>query len=142
MVLRDDGLPRPTLPGAMKLTVLSPDRQKLVALIPDWEKECRAAGIVPGVKALADETLRGIEVFDPRTWRSWRLLRLPPDITRPNGTCIALLAEYTGKRAWELSRTLIALSRRSRSFERASSEFPLTSSRSPTMAVTGLSPRS
>jgi len=99
VVLQGDGLPRPTLPGGMKLTVLSPDRQKLVALIPDWEKECRAAGMVPGAKARADETLHGIEVFGPPNVEKLATTPFKADTTRPNGTCIVLLAEYKMKRA-------------------------------------------
>lgn len=40
-------LPVVTLPGGMKLTLLSPTPEKLQALKPQWEKECAKAGLEP-----------------------------------------------------------------------------------------------
>jgi hypothetical protein len=51
-------LPRVDLAGGMTLTLLSPDREKLTALIPVWERECKKAGLIPGADAQPSETPR------------------------------------------------------------------------------------
>jgi len=95
-----------TLPGGMRLTLLSPRQEQLTALRPVWDAACRKAGIVPGVSA-ADDSRRLDE--DDTQLESDDLLGDPdpeqlaarpyrPDRARPNGSSIALLAEYAGRR--------------------------------------------
>lgn len=95
--LRGNALPKVKLAGGMTLTLLSPDRQKLLELIPTWEKECRDAGLIPGSKARRKE-LPGLEEFGPIDVDALATTKFDPDTTRPNGTSIALIAEYAGKR--------------------------------------------
>lgn len=95
----DDGnLPTRTLPGGMKLTVLSPDTNKLKKLIPKWESECEEAGLQPGIEARVAE-VEGMEHFGGRpNVETLASHPLKPDTTLPNGSSIALLAEYDGIR--------------------------------------------
>lgn len=91
----DDGvLPTVRLAGGMTLTLLSPDAEKLAKLAPQWMKECEAAGLQPGVKARRIEiegleTLGGLPDVEKLAARP-----LKPDTTLPNGSSIALLADY------------------------------------------------
>jgi beta-lactamase superfamily II metal-dependent hydrolase len=86
------------VPGGLTLTLLSPDRQKLIQLIPTWEKECREAGIIPG-KPAKRSTPPGLEEFGAVDVEQLAAMPFVPDATRPNGTSIAVLARYGGKRA-------------------------------------------
>lgn len=108
LVVPDAGpLPLFTLPGGMRLTLLSPRQEQLDALRPVWDAACRKAGIVPGVAA--DDDGRRLEEVDAEQ-ESDDLLGDPDpeqlaarpykaDRARPNGSSIALLAEYGGRRA-------------------------------------------
>lgn len=96
----DDGSPvrLPDLPGGLAMTVLSPDRDKLLRMQPVWERECRKAGIVPG-EGRTDEptTPPGLESY------GFDLEELegrvtPRDGAPANGTSIALLAEFGERR--------------------------------------------
>jgi len=91
-------LPTIELEGGFTLTVLSPDAEKLEKLIPRWEKECRDAGLMPGIEARLEE-VEDLERFGGRP-NVERLIGKPlnPDTETPNGSSIALLAEYRGKR--------------------------------------------
>jgi hypothetical protein len=91
----------------MRLTLLSPYQEQLDALRPAWDAACRKAEIVPGV-ATADDRSRLDE--DDAGQESDDLLGDPDpeqlaarpykaDRARPNGSSIALLAEYGGRRA-------------------------------------------
>lgn len=88
------------LPGGMTITLLSPDARRLKALKPGWERECRRAGIVPSAGAEgapqkedddADEAFGG-------SLRDLAETRTREDAAAPNGTSIAFLAEYDGRR--------------------------------------------
>lgn len=97
--VEDDGtLPTRTLAGGLTLTVLSPDSSKLEKLISKWEAECADAGLVPGIEARIQE----VEELEPLGGRPnvETLVGHPlkPDTTLPNGSSIALLAEYEGVR--------------------------------------------
>lgn len=91
-------LPVVTLSGGMKLTLLTPSPERLLALIPAWVAECRRAGLVPGERGLeldedVDEDILGLDV---------ELLAEAPfreDTAAANGTSIAFVAEYDGQRA-------------------------------------------
>ncbi len=92
-------LPVVELPGGMRLTVLAPDGEALRRLAPEWEKACRAAGIMPG---------QGAPIVRPGWQRGELLGRFDPDLLAgapfsedrgaPNRAGIALLAEYDGRR--------------------------------------------
>ncbi|MGA2686701.1 MAG: hypothetical protein ABSE85_01395, partial [Candidatus Korobacteraceae bacterium] len=87
-----------TLAGGLKLTLLSPNRKKLESLVPVWEKSCREAGLIPGVKARRAEAARGLESFGHIDIDKLAALPFQEDHSEPNGTSIALLAEYRNKR--------------------------------------------
>jgi beta-lactamase superfamily II metal-dependent hydrolase len=91
--------PAIVLAGGLTLRVLSPDRQKLAALIPRWERECRHAGLLPGAAARRLPAPEGFERMGAVNIA--RLAQEPfvPDGGAPNGSSIAVLAEYAGRRA-------------------------------------------
>lgn len=100
-------LPALPLLGGMKLTLLSPMQAHLDVLQPVWEAACRKAGIVPGAATAADNA-RLDEVEEPAEEDDVlgdpdvaQLAAAPfkPDRAKPNGSSIALLAEYDGRRA-------------------------------------------
>lgn len=99
VAIRGAALPKKKLAGGLMLTVLSPDRQKLIDLIPTWEAECREAGLVPGAKARRKALRRGLEEFGGPNVELLAAAKFADDSTKPNGSSIALLAEYDGKRA-------------------------------------------
>jgi len=97
----------PSLPGGMQLTLLSPTQGQLDRLRPVWEAACRKAGIVPGAATAAD-TVRLDEVEEPEEDEDilgepdvsqLAATRFMPDRAKPNGSSLALLAEYDGRRA-------------------------------------------
>lgn len=94
----DDGEPveLPTLPGGMVMTVLSPDRRKLERMIPEWEKACARAGLVPGGLRADGEPRRGLESLGTDL-EALAAMRTKDDGAAANGTSIALLAEYGGR---------------------------------------------
>lgn len=95
----------PTLPGGMQLTLLSPGQGQLDRLKPAWDAACRKAGIIAGAATAADAE-RIDEVERPRADHLLgeldiaRLAARPfqPDGSKPNGSSVALLAEYAGRR--------------------------------------------
>ncbi|WP_295419779.1 MBL fold metallo-hydrolase [Sulfurovum sp.] len=93
------------LPGGMKLTLFSPTQKALSDLKPHWFKEAKKAGL------LVDNKLPYKKDLDTCPSRSKRLSRrmLPdidalaktsfePDSSLTNGSSIAFLAEYAGKK--------------------------------------------
>ena len=96
----DAELPEFTTPAGLKLTVLSPTRGTLESLRRDWDKAVKEAGFNPGNRAQALAQLKTQKRLGPP--RQDRL----GDESRPseldsssnNGSSIALLAEYDGKR--------------------------------------------
>ena len=95
----DNGeLPQVDLAGGLTVTLLSPDSEKLAKLKPQWLKECEKAGLQPGIEARRSEiegleTLGGIPDVENLAAKP-----LKPDTTLPNGSSIAILAEYDGMR--------------------------------------------
>lgn len=94
-----------TLPGGMRLTVLSPDSHQLTRLRDRWEEVVRAAGLEPGTPAapLAERARRkGVALeIDDRLGEGSRLRSLAEepyeeDESPANGSTIALLAEFGG----------------------------------------------
>jgi hypothetical protein len=87
-----------TIPGGLSLKLVSPDRPKLEALIPRWKDECQKAGLVLGVKPSAPPREPGIEAFGALDIEELAATPFEPDASEPNGTSIAVLAEFDGKR--------------------------------------------
>lgn len=90
----DEDLPEVMLPGGMTLTLLSPYWEQLERMKTAWENECRKAGIRPGAYVddlTIDDTL-GENVDQLAN------LKFVPDTAPANGSSIAFLAEYEGKR--------------------------------------------
>lgn len=108
LVVPDTGplTPLLTLPGGMQLTLLSPGQGQLDKLKPVWDAACRKAGIVPGAATAADAAALGeageapSDDFKLNTpdLRQLAASAFKPDQARPNGSSIALLAEYDGRR--------------------------------------------
>lgn len=100
----DDPLPEHVLPGGLKLTILSPDARKLLKLKPRWEAECKEAGILPG--GLGDDPnavkkpkkRRMLEAFGGESLAELAKVASAADTAKANGSSIALIAEYDGKR--------------------------------------------
>lgn len=95
----DDPLPVVELPGGMVLTLLSPTRRALAELRPVWKAEVEKAGMVPG-QAAEDERaaapdLLGEEALDPEALAEETFKE---DGSEANGSSIAFLAEFDGKR--------------------------------------------
>jgi hypothetical protein len=86
------------LKGGLQLTILSPTREKLEALIPKWEKECTEAGLMPKSKAERSDPPDGVESFGSFKMEKAAEEPFEKDPSIPNGSSIALLAEYEGKR--------------------------------------------
>lgn len=105
-VVRGHGkLPSYTLPGGMKLTLLSPNTKSLNKMAKAWEKAVKKAGINPGDLEAAWKALAKRKQFVPKEG----LLGTSPNLDEllkaefmndqaaPNGSSIAFLAEYADK---------------------------------------------
>ena len=95
VVVDTDPLPVYTLPGGMKLTLLSPTPTQLKKLAPVWTKEMKKYGLEPGTRVDYRQFLKAT----PSTSTDVDVLADTPfdgDNGLPNGTSIALLAEFGG----------------------------------------------
>ncbi len=93
-------LPAHTLPGGMKLTLLSPGKQELAALRPIWETECKEAGLDPAKPR--EQPLPAPPGFEAMGVLDIEKLANSPfaaDSSVANGSSIAVLAEFDGRRA-------------------------------------------
>lgn len=88
-------LPTYTFSG-MKITLLSPTYEKLQKLKPKWEKEIKAAGLVPGHAYEQEEALP--DGFLGGNVEDWADISFKEDKAEPNGSSIAFIAEHEGKR--------------------------------------------
>lgn len=100
-------LPVSTLEGGLRLTLLSPDAKKLDAMAKAWEKVVAKAGFLPGNLDAAWDKLSTQKKLLPKKG----LLGAAPaldkllatqfvqDQAKPNGSSIAVLAEYGDRRA-------------------------------------------
>jgi hypothetical protein len=79
------------LDGA-KLTLLSPDRDQLAALIPVWEKECGKEGLMPGQEV--KEPPSGYEQFGVVNVDRLADEEFVADTSKTNQTSIGFLFEY------------------------------------------------
>ena len=85
------------LSGGLKITLVSPDREKLEDLIPVWDRECKKAGLIPGVEARREE-IEGFESFGRVNIDDLAEKPFKTDGSEANGSSIAFLMEYRGKR--------------------------------------------
>ena len=95
IVVGADDLPTTTLPGGMKITLLSPTPAQLQKLAPAWQQELKKAGLVPGSHVDYSRFLKG----SPSTSTDVDQLADTPfdgDSAPANGSSIALLAEFGG----------------------------------------------
>lgn len=97
--LADDDEPRviAELEG-LRLTALSPDSRKLKSMVGTWEKAVRAAGLVPGDGKSELAPPPGLEALGSDDINAIAAARTGRDTAKANGTSIALLAEYDGRR--------------------------------------------
>ena len=87
--------------GDVRLTLLSPDREKLEKLEPTWEKECKKAGLKAGygveeyvVEDDDDESFGGGNLnIDQLAVEGFT-----EDTSNANGSSIAFILEYKGKK--------------------------------------------
>ena len=97
-------LPEITLPGGLRLTLLSPGKTQLTKLRKKWDAECAKAGILPGVTESGEAALQKDKKLRPRRLGAKldvEALAAEPfksDTAPANGASIAFLAEY-GKKA-------------------------------------------
>jgi hypothetical protein len=95
-IVVDSGeLPTRTLPGGMRLTLLSPTPPQLKKLAPVWTRELKRYGLEPGGRMDYSRFLKGT----PSTSTDVDALAGEPfaeDAGAPNGSSIAVLAEFGG----------------------------------------------
>lgn len=94
----DDTLLDIDMGDGMTLTLLSPSREKMEDLIPTWETECKAAGMVAGAAA-QNPLPEGFEDFMAIDIDALAEESFEEDPSKPNGSSIAVLAQYNGKSA-------------------------------------------
>lgn len=89
------------LPGGARLRLLSPDAQKLAALQPTWESECRRAGLIPGALTPLSPRRGGTPSPGARAGADLQQMASrasPIDGGLPNGTSIAFVFEYEDRK--------------------------------------------
>jgi beta-lactamase superfamily II metal-dependent hydrolase len=91
-------LPVLALPGGAVIRLLSPDVAKLRALAPVWRAECIRAGLVPG-----QPTVMGRTIHPPASRAGMDLAAvaartMASDDAVPNGSSIAFMFEFDGRR--------------------------------------------
>lgn len=96
-----DTLPEHVLPGGMRLTLLSPTRDQLTKLAPTWTQELKRYGLTPGTRVDYGKFLKGTPstIADAAALQdidSLADVKFGGDNGAPNGTSIALLAEFGG----------------------------------------------
>jgi len=105
IVIPDQGaLPEQTLPGGLKITLLSPTRGGLSTLATSWAKELKAKGIAPGAGLDPESFLGGggAKPTDEEFSDSVDVDKLAEepftsDDAPNNGSSIAVLVEFDGK---------------------------------------------
>ena len=96
IVIDGDELPVCTLPGGMRLTLLSPTQDKLATLAKKWNEDIKKLGLTPGQATDFEQFLRAT----PAASTDVDALADAPfkaDAAPHNGSSIAVLAEYQGK---------------------------------------------
>lgn len=97
MVPEQGTLPQIEVAG-MTLTLLSPTFDKLQRLRPKWEKEIRKAGLTPGAAYEVPSEEEPGSGFLGGDVEDWAAAKFKEDTAEANGTSIAFIAEYKGKR--------------------------------------------
>ncbi|MCP4658821.1 MAG: MBL fold metallo-hydrolase [bacterium] len=104
-------LPTRELAGGMKLTLLSPTRERLRALAKEWARVIEGSELVPGAAGAAlegyddenqeekDSLLGPAPILSPPDVPTLAASPFEADTSRANGSSIAFLAEYGGKRS-------------------------------------------
>ena len=98
MMVGKDELPVYTLPGGLRLTLLSPTRDRLAKLRARWDKELEKHGLTPGSKVEYRKFLGGTRTTSTDV-EALAESRFKADVTPPNGSSIAFLAEFEGRAA-------------------------------------------
>lgn len=88
--------------GNMKLTLLSPLKENLAALIPKWWKEVQDEGLIPGYGAIVPKPEPVDDEFESYGLNKIDINGLneedfEEDTAEANGSSIAFLAEYDGR---------------------------------------------
>jgi hypothetical protein len=91
-------LPEPELLGGMKLTLLSPGAPQLLALRPIWAEACRDAGLDPHHEPQQPSAPPGFEVMGALNVDMLAASVFAGDNREANGSSIAVLAEFDGRR--------------------------------------------
>jgi hypothetical protein len=89
-------LPTKELPGGLQLTLLSPTRAKLAALLPKWEKACAKAGLDPQVEP--PPRPEGLEPMGGLDVNGLVASAFVEDTAEANGSSIAFIASYGGRK--------------------------------------------
>jgi len=105
VIPKDGKLPKTTLPGGFELTLLSPTVKKLDAMAKEWKKTVTTAGITPGDLEAAWQLLATRKQFLPKkgllgvapSLDKFLKVQFVKDQAKPNGSSIAVLAEYKGR---------------------------------------------
>lgn len=97
--VHDDGTPRvmPALAGGMRLTILSPDSEKLFAMKDVWEEDCRKAGLAPSVPETPEPVPDGLQPQGTADIADMAEMLTHDDRAPANGSSIAMIAEYGRK---------------------------------------------
>lgn len=99
VMMPTSGPPRSFSFGTGKVTVLSPESAQLADLLPVWDKEVRAAGLLAAARIIKRPP-------PPPGWQSFGALNVAalantsvtPDGAKANGSSIATLVEFEGRR--------------------------------------------
>lgn len=96
-------LPVFELEGGMQITLLSPTRQALLKLRPEWEKEVGLANLKKdSLLPSNDDEIEEEYFYETPAWPDLEALAqspYQPDTSTANASSIAFLAEYDGRRA-------------------------------------------
>lgn len=96
---QDDSPVSMLLPGGAKLTLLSPSWSQLQSLIPKWEREVKKAGLDPSLDEVPpQEVPAGFEALGGINVDQLAASPFQEDTAEANGSSIAMLIEYAGKR--------------------------------------------
>lgn len=99
VVVPDSGdLPTVTLPGGAVITLLSPTWKKLGKLVATWEKECAKVGMTPGQSAAPSDVLGRRPPPSDIDVPALLSVKFKSESSAANGSSIAFLLEYDGKR--------------------------------------------
>ena len=99
VVQAEGDLPRLQLEGGLVLTLLSPTPGKLADLKPEWEKEVRKAGLDPNQPRPGEvESPEGFDLLGSPDVEALAAEAFSEDSAKANGSSIALLAEFEGRR--------------------------------------------